>query len=153
MEAGAAAGEPPLHWHTDHLRHLPPLDVAEAGPEGASATRHPGQYEESAARGEALSRLRQPSAEPTTGWFLDALTAAPLPDGVHRTARGADPLMTLCTAVADLTGDRVTLRSAGGAEQSTRLSSFARGEAPPGLPSGPPHSATGTSAMGDTVRR
>ncbi|WP_431771664.1 C45 family autoproteolytic acyltransferase/hydolase [Streptomyces cucumeris] len=136
VEAGAPGGDP-LHWHTNHLRHLPPLDVAEEGARGASATRHLGQYEESAARGAALSRLRQPAAEPTTGWFLDALTSAPLPDGVHRTARGADPLMTLCTAVADLTADRITLRSAGGAEQTTRLSSFARGETasarPPGL--------------------
>ncbi|MGH3311076.1 MAG: hypothetical protein ACRDP3_10900, partial [Streptomyces sp.] len=83
-----------------------------------------GQYAESVARGEVLSRLLPPHEEPTSRWFMDVLTAAPLPEGVHRTAAGSDPLMTLCSTVADLEEDRITLRGADGRSSSMPLPDY-----------------------------
>ncbi len=117
----------PLHWHTNHLRRLPGLDASEDSGAGRSL----GLYEESVARGAALSRLAAPEREPDARWFTEALTGAPLPEGVHRTAAGSDPLMTLCTAVAELTGDRITFRGAHGETRRLRLSACARGESVP----------------------
>ncbi|POX40332.1 hypothetical protein C3486_14040 [Streptomyces sp. Ru73] len=126
LEAGPDA---PLHWHTNHLRQLAAsLDATSGTGHGAQAARSLGQYEESVARGAVLDRLTAPDAEPGPDWFLDVLTGAPLPDGVHRTAAGTDPLMTLCTAVADLTADRITVRGADGRTAELRLSAYARGE-------------------------
>jgi hypothetical protein len=119
------AGADTLHWHTNHLRHLP--DSLDAGPATAAVGKL-GQYEESVARGRALDGLRPPTAEPSAEWFLDALTAAPLPHGVHRNATGSDPLMTLCTTVADLSADRITVRGRSGAPAVLALSDFARGK-------------------------
>ncbi|QFQ95488.1 hypothetical protein F9278_04010 [Streptomyces phaeolivaceus] len=133
----------PLHWHTNHLRHLPdPLEPA--GP-GASADSL-GRYEESVARGRALDSLRTGGREPepSGAWFLDALTGAPLPHGVHRTAADGDPLMTLGTAVADLTADRVLVRGPRGDTAELPLSDFVRGVAP---------GAQGLSAERVRVRR
>ncbi|MER7398260.1 C45 family peptidase [Streptomyces sp. NPDC000151] len=126
-ETGPAA---PLQWHTNHLRQLSPsLDAAgPAAGEDAQAARSLGQYEESVARGAVLDRLTAPEKEPGADWFLDVLTGAPLPHGVHRTAAGTDPLMTLCTAVADLTADRVTVRGTDGRTATLPLSAYARGE-------------------------
>ncbi|GAA0485083.1 hypothetical protein GCM10010361_57470 [Streptomyces olivaceiscleroticus] len=145
----------PLQWHTNHLRRLPaaldapantlgdlpgespvafpgdsPVASGEspvAGP-ATQAARSLGQYEESVARGAALDRLPLPDTEPDADWFLQVLTGAPLPHGVHRTAAGTDPLMTLCTAVADLTEDRITVRGPDGRTAELPLSSYARGE-------------------------
>lgn len=117
----------PLHWHTNHLRHLPDaLDTADAGSSADSLGRH----EESLARGRALGSLSTDGPEPSGAWFLNALTGAPLPHGVHRTATGGDPLMTLCTAVADLTADRVLVRGTRGDTAELPLSDFVRGIAP-----------------------
>ncbi|MFF9482767.1 C45 family autoproteolytic acyltransferase/hydolase [Streptomyces sp. NPDC014733] len=131
MEADA---DHPLHWHTNHLRHLPvPPDASGAATADASdaarAARSLGPYEESVARGEVLAGLQPPVGGPAAQWFLDVLTSAPLPHGVHRTAAGADPLMTLCSVVADLTDDRITVRGPAGSTADLPLSAFARGEA------------------------
>ncbi|WBO61450.1 C45 family autoproteolytic acyltransferase/hydolase [Streptomyces camelliae] len=123
----------PLHWHTNHLRHLPdPADAPTAAPaanDGARAARSLGQFEESVARGKALSTLAVPADDPGAQWFLDILTAAPLPHGVHRTAAGTDPLMTLCSVVADLTDDRITVCGPAGKTAEMALSDFAHGRA------------------------
>ncbi|MFI9025939.1 C45 family autoproteolytic acyltransferase/hydolase [Streptomyces sp. NPDC053560] len=141
----------PLQWHTNHLRRLPaaldnpgdapatgtalatgdaPAGTREAFVSGdaARAARSLGQYEESVARGAVLDRLAVPEEEPGADWFLDVLTGAPLPHGVHRTAAGTDPLMTLCTAVADLTEDRITVRGTDGRTATLPLPAYARGD-------------------------
>ncbi|MFF4806132.1 C45 family autoproteolytic acyltransferase/hydrolase [Streptomyces sp. NPDC001351] len=123
----------PLYWHTNHLRHLPePADApitAAAVNDGARAARSLGQFEESVARGKVLSALPVPAHDPGAQWFLDILTSAPLPRGVHRTAAGTDPLMTLCSVVADLTADRITVRGPAGKTAEMALSDFAQGRA------------------------
>ena len=123
----------PLHWHTNHVRHLPdPPDVAAASAEvpvgGGAAVGNLGQYDESVARGRVLEGLCMPEAEPSAEWFLKVLTGAPLPHGVYRSAAGSDPLMTLCTAVADLNADLITVRGRSGAPAVLRLSDYARGK-------------------------
>ncbi|MFD9902992.1 hypothetical protein [Streptomyces sp. NPDC059063] len=55
---------------------------------------------------------------------MGALTSAPLPHGVHRTAAGTDPLMTLCTVIADLSGGSVLLRHRDGRTAQLPLSAF-----------------------------
>ncbi|MFD9483714.1 C45 family autoproteolytic acyltransferase/hydrolase [Streptomyces sp. NPDC059991] len=103
-----------LLWHTNHLRHLPdPADSPTLLGDGPAARTHTARYEESLARGRALAALRPPEA-PTTDWFMEALTSAAPPLGVHRTAAGTDPLTTLCTLVADLSEGTVTLRGRDG---------------------------------------
>lgn len=125
----------PLHWHTNHLRHLPdPPDRAPDGPASAgassSSTDSLGGYEESVARGRALEKLHPEGPEPSSAWFLNALTCAPLPYGVHRTAADGDPLMTLCTVAADLTGDRIAVRGPRGKTAELPRSDFVQGIAP-----------------------
>ncbi|MFZ3566713.1 C45 family autoproteolytic acyltransferase/hydrolase [Streptomyces sp. BH097] len=121
------AGE--LHWHTNHLRLLPYAPDAALATGGEGATAGLGQYAESAARGRALERLR-PGDATGAEWFEAALTSAPLPDGVHRTAAGDDPLMTLCTTVADLGRNRITVRGARGERAELPLSAFTEGALP-----------------------
>ncbi|WNF00962.1 C45 family autoproteolytic acyltransferase/hydrolase [Streptomyces luomodiensis] len=126
----------PLQWHTNHLRHHPlPLDVPStqpssgAGSLGQRAAGSLGGYEESQARGKVLAGLDVPDREPSVDWFLDALTSAPLPRGVYRTAAGSDPLMTLCTTVTDLDADSITLRIPGRPSATLPLSAYVRGNA------------------------
>lgn len=123
----------PLHWHTNHLRHLPGApDRAPDGPAdgGDPSTDSLGRYEESIARGRALEKMHPEGPVPSSAWFLNALTGAPLPYGVHRTAADGDPLMTLCTVVADLAGNRIVVRGPQGKTAELPLSDFARGIAP-----------------------
>jgi hypothetical protein len=123
VEATAAE---PLHWHTNHVRHLPdPPDAALASPDAAVRTL--GNYAESVARGRVLDALLPPHNEPSPEWFLNVLTGSPLPHGVHRSAAGPDPLMTLRTSVADLTADRITVRGRSGGPAVLALSDYARG--------------------------
>lgn len=124
VEAGR---DRPLEWHTNHLRRLTGLDGGGSG----AGTRQLGLHEESRARGAVLRALRAPRDEPGADWFVDALTSAPLPDGVHRSAAGRDPLATVCTTVADLAGDRIILRGARGPTAETSLSGYARGRCAP----------------------
>ncbi|MER6421049.1 hypothetical protein [Streptomyces sp. NPDC001137] len=48
---------------------------------------------------------------------------------MHRTAAGTDPLMTLCSVVADLTDDRITVRGPVGKSAEMALSDFSQGRA------------------------
>ncbi|WP_415855061.1 C45 family autoproteolytic acyltransferase/hydolase [Sinomonas sp. G460-2] len=118
--------EQPLHWHANHLRRLPSsLDEPAARAPG-DPTQKLGGFAESVARGELLDRLGVPDAETGDGWFLDGLSGP----GVFRTAAGTDPLMTLCTTVANLGEDRITVRGAGGQTSMLPLSDFVRGRQP-----------------------
>jgi hypothetical protein len=98
VEADAAR---PLIWHTNHARRLEP-GTSRAGTAGA----HLGELDESRARGCVLDALAAPADEPDVGWFLGVLSRTP---GVYRSA-GDDPLMTLCTSVADLGAGAVTFQ-------------------------------------------
>jgi acyl-CoA:6-aminopenicillanic acid acyl transferase len=109
----AYAATQPLLWHTNHARRLTPRTVdvrktstAAADPR-AQAARSLGSLDESLARGRVLDALEPPVDEPDVGWFLRILTGAP---GVYRNADD-DPLMTLCTTVADLSAGEVTLQA------------------------------------------
>ncbi|MGW1365512.1 hypothetical protein ACWCQP_50655 [Streptomyces chartreusis] len=120
------------------LAHQPLAPPARFPGQGAGAThgRHRtytdslGQYEASVARGRALEKLRPEGPTPSSAWFLKPLTGAPLPRGVHRTASDGDPLMTLCTMVADLSADRIVVRGPQGGTAELPLSDFAQGVAP-----------------------
>ncbi|HET8598789.1 MAG TPA: C45 family peptidase [Segeticoccus sp.] len=112
-----------LIWHTNHLRQLElgaedrASVLPDDGSTGTSSTergvRSLGQREESEARGCVLDQLVPPVAGPDTGWFLDVLAGQEMPQGVFRSARGEDPLMTLCSAVVDVDAARVTLKPRG----------------------------------------
>lgn len=104
----------PLLWHTNHLRQLAD-DTRAATSAGASngGVRNLGHREESVARGEVLAALTPPPDGPDVGWFLKVLTGGPVPQGVHRSAAGADPLQTLCTTVVNLTSGELTLVARG----------------------------------------
>ena len=103
----------PLLWHTNHLRQLVDDIRAGTGAEAStSGVRYLGHREESVARGEVLATLATPP-NPDVGWFLNVLTGGPVPKGVHRTAAGADPLLTLCTTVVDLTSGELTVLARG----------------------------------------
>ena len=126
----------PLIWHTNHLRYLdgepgrrPPekglageIDPGAAG----EAARSLGLTGESMARGYLLDAVTVPAAEPSPDWFLDILTSA-APDGVYRSAEHGDPLMTLCSAVTDLTAGEVTLQPRGGPRVRLPLADLAAG--------------------------
>lgn len=125
----------PLMWHTNHLRYLdgerasPPetSPAAEIDPGVADeAARSLGLPDESMARGCVLDAVTVPAAEPSPDWFLDILTSA-APDGVYRSAEHGDPLMTLCSAAADLTAGEVTLQPRGGPRVRLPLADLAAG--------------------------
>ncbi len=84
----------PLGWHTNHGRYVADAD---ASPHGTSLH-----------RGKVLAALDIPADEPEPGWFLRVLTSPP-PDGVRAEPTGADRTTTLCTFVADLTGNQATI--------------------------------------------
>lgn len=123
LEVVRPTPERPFEWHTNHLKYLPVIDGGSAAA-ADSTTRQLGGYEESQARGAALTTAGAPVEEPDTDWFLDALTGRPLPHGVHRTASGSDPLMTLCSVVLDLDRAELTARGHAGAQQTVSLSTL-----------------------------
>lgn len=93
----------PFAWHTNHILRLP--EELASGTQAEvldGTTAQLGQISESKARGDFLTSLPLPEMEPDAGWFAGLLSGAELPEGVLRTARGTDPLATLCTTVADL---------------------------------------------------
>jgi hypothetical protein len=110
----------PLLWHTNHARHLPPPNRSGPTPARpctttivtarARAMHRLGAPDESIARGRLLDALEPPAHEPEVSWFLRILTGSPAPHGVYRSADDDDPLMTLCTSVADLATRAVTLQ-------------------------------------------
>lgn len=112
----------PFAWHTNHLQFLP--SGIDRGAESAVAapTQQLGGYAESCARGEVLAAVDVTDRSPDVDWFLELLTARPLPNGVHRTAAGNDPLMTLCSVVLDLDRAELTARGHSGRRETVRLS-------------------------------
>jgi hypothetical protein len=113
----------PFSWHTNHIRFMPdPPDVARDG----AATGQLGLRDESLARGAVLESLTAPS-EPDVTWFDQVLAGSSVPTGVHRTAAGTDPLMTLCTSVTDLLNETIVLRGAHGSAESLPFAEFAQG--------------------------
>ena len=110
----------PMVWHTNHTRYLASTESVEraagstaAGPD--AGVRSLGLREESEGRGALLDALAIPDGGPDEAWLLEVLAKQAAPCGVRRSAVGDDPLMTLCTAVVDLTGNTVTLQRRGGA--------------------------------------
>jgi hypothetical protein len=84
----------PVDWHTNHGRYV--ADAA-ASPQGTSLD-----------RGKVLATLDIPADEPDARWFLRVLTTPP-PDGVRADPSNPGRTTTLCTFVADLTGDQATI--------------------------------------------
>lgn len=118
----------PLLWHTNHLRQLSDDAPAETGAEASTrGVRSLGQREESVARGKVLAALRPPLDGPDVGWFLDVLTGGPIPHGVHRSAVGGDPLLTLCTTVVNLTAGEITLAARGNTPRTFAADVFTSG--------------------------
>lgn len=115
----------PLLWHTNHARHL--------GPQHAAPAMHGlGTVDESIARGRLLAALEPPADEPDVSWFLRILTGSPAPHGVYRSAANDDPLMTLCTSVADLTSRTVTVQPRDARPATLALKDLTRAAAPAG---------------------
>ncbi len=120
----------PFSWHTNHIRFMPnPPDIADDG----AATGQLGLREESLGRGSALQSLTVP-ADPDVAWFDRILAGASVPDGVHRTAAGTDPLMTQCTTVTDLLAETMFVRGLHGAPASLPFAEFAHGAPVSGSP-------------------
>jgi hypothetical protein len=101
----------PIGWHTNHGRYVAGAD---AGPNGTSRR-----------RGQLLAALHAPDSEPEADWFVRVLDGAP-PDGVRAVPSGTRRTTTLCTFVADLTGDKVTIVSRGSENVTVPLSSLTR---------------------------
>jgi len=101
----------PIGWHTNHGRYI--ADAA-ARPDGTSLR-----------RGRVLAALPIPAGEPDPGWFVRVLASAP-PDGVRAEPTGAGRTTTLCTFVADLTGDEATIVSQHAEPVTVPLSSLIR---------------------------
>jgi Acyl-coenzyme A:6-aminopenicillanic acid acyl-transferase len=127
MELGPTS---PFSWHTNHIRFMPdPPDIA---PDGA-ATGQLGLRDESLARGTVLKSLTAPS-EPDVTWFYQTMAGSSVPTGVHRTAAGTDPLMTLCTTVTDLLNETIDVRGVHGSPTSLLYADFAQGTPVSGSP-------------------
>jgi len=90
-EVGGPSG--PLFWHTNHGRHV-------SGTVGASTCQ----------RAAVLAATPLPGGEPDAAWFLRLLAGAPVPDGVRVDPSEQQPVLTLCTFIADLTGGEATLQ-------------------------------------------
>jgi hypothetical protein len=120
VEADPAAR--PFLWHTNHLRYLddelPSPSASRRASAVDQATRSLGLADESSARGCVLDALDLSAEEPSPEAFLDILTST-APRGVYRSAEDGDPLMTLCSAVVDLTSGEVMLAPRG--ENRVRL--------------------------------
>ncbi|NEB77618.1 hypothetical protein G3I40_20725 [Streptomyces sp. SID14478] len=122
-----ARADHPLHWHTNHLRHLPdPPDLPV--PNGGTPASGTGTSRtESHTRGRVLAALPVPGQEPSTEWFLRILTSPAPSGGVLRTAVGGDPLRTVCSVVADLSARILTVRGPEGKAVALLLDEFAHG--------------------------
>jgi hypothetical protein len=105
----------PLAWHTNHARYLADAYADERGT--------------SLARGRVLQALGVPAAEPDASWFARILAGAPVPAGVRAHSSPAEPTMTLCTLVANLTTGDAALLSNGAEAVTIPLADLARGRA------------------------
>jgi hypothetical protein len=103
----------PIGWHTNHGRYV--ADAADL-PHGDSVQ-----------RGKVLAALDAPASEPEAGWFIRVLAGAPPPDGVRAEPSDGARSMTLCTFVADLTGDEATIIWGDAEPVTVPLSALARG--------------------------
>ena len=102
-------------WHANHLLHM---DEAPRDGTGESVVAQAlGPMDESVRRG-ALLENAAPAGQIDAQWIWAMLTGAELPDGVYRTARGDDPLETLCTTVFDLDDCRLYIKGHGGSIES-----------------------------------
>jgi hypothetical protein len=109
-EVGGGA-DGPLGWHTNHGRFV-------AGAEG----RTPGT---SLTRGAVLQALTEPAGEPDAAWFTAILTGAVPPLGVRAEPGPASTAATLCTFVADLSGDLFVILVRGRQPVAVALSGLA----------------------------
>lgn len=98
--AYADPDDQPLLWHTNHVKYVDAAGV--------------GTSENSEARGRVLDGLKPPADEPDAAWFLEVLSGAPVPHGVHRPYDPDQGGMTLATMVADLTAREVSVLPAAG---------------------------------------
>lgn len=103
----------PYHWHTNHLLYIPDHETGVGGRRAGTADDMHTKTENAVATalgpiGESLERGRildgrHPTDETmNTEWLLRLMAEREAPDGVFRTARGTDPLETLCTTIYDL---------------------------------------------------
>lgn len=127
-ESDPAAG---ARWHTNHLCRLHVPEGRPADPTATQGVEHLGQRAESEARGRTLERLTAWSTTPTVDDMLKVLAGAPHPDGVHRSATGGDPLMMLCSTVADLHRSEVTIRARDGHTVTMSIEALLRGPTAP----------------------
>jgi hypothetical protein len=102
----------PIGWHTNHGRYV---GGAPDGPHGTSVR-----------RGKVLAALDSPASEPGAGWFVRVLAGAP-PAGVRAEPSDGLRATTLCTFVADLTGDEATILWRDAEPVTAALSLLARG--------------------------
>lgn len=102
-------------WHTNHLLHMDEAPRAGAGESAVAQALGP--VDESLKRG-ALLENAAPAGQIDAQWIWDMLTGAELPNGVYRTARGDDPLETLCTTVFDLDNRRLYIKGHEGSIES-----------------------------------
>lgn len=105
-------------------RHLPLPD--QPLPDQPSALL--GDDEESRARAAWLTSLDVTA--PSARHLLGLLSGDELPDGVLRTARGKDPLMTLCTTVLDPGARELTFRSHRGDVEEVSIDTLLAGVSP-----------------------
>jgi hypothetical protein len=91
LEVGGPSG--PLFWHTNHGRFV--SDTV-----GATTCQ----------RAAVLAATPVPGGEPDASWFLRLLAGAPVPAGVRVDPSEQQPVLTLCTFIADLTGAEAILQ-------------------------------------------
>jgi hypothetical protein len=84
-----------LFWHTNHGRFLPGTETKPGG--------------DSERRGELLAGARPGDGEPDAAWFLRLLAGGALPSGVRADPGPGHDAATVCTLVADLTGNEAVI--------------------------------------------
>lgn len=109
-----------LDWHTNHVRYLSGSDepVSAAG----AWLGHTDESEQRAAWLERLAPRALSASE-----VMQVLTGAELPDGVFRTGRDDDPLMTLCSTVLDIASGAVALRRHSGDQEIRGVAELLQG--------------------------
>ena len=109
----AADGNHPYRWHTNHLLYMDGNQSVEQVPHDnnkQSIAHALGPMDESIRRGEQLKADTPNNSRNILQWLFSTMSEHELPEGVYRTARGDDPLETLCTTVYDLANRRLHIR-------------------------------------------